>query len=320
MKHWALAAGVVLALTVTAAPPALAGSTGSTGSDGSAGRVSHGVAPVSGAVYFRYGSGGIEVLTHRGGWTGGLTVGGGAFAGQFAVAPGGRKVAWIDGKNRLRVTSAPGSGTNRVTDKVIARNAAYGGPCLTPAWTADGRRIAYPVKGTAEAMTVAVVGADGRGRIDAGKTLGPCHLTWSADGRTLAGYAGDVDGVHLLDTRRRVSVRAPGIRLANHVESLSPDGRRVVVNAIGANAPGGDGSWPLSFTPSVYDTRTGAKVAVPVRGRLLGARYLGDGRLAVRVKGTSANTIVVLSRSGKEVQRVTEPARARNLGLLWVIG
>lgn len=327
MKHWALAAGVALALTVTAAPPALAGSTESVGSTGGVGgtvRAAHGTAPVSGAVYFRYGRSGIEVLTHRGGWSAGPTVGGGAFAGQFAVAPGGRKVAWIDDRNRLRVTSAPGSGTNgvtgKVTDKVIARNAAYGGPCLTPAWTADGRRIAYPVKGTAEATTVAVVGADGRGRLDAGKTLGPCHLTWSADGRTLAGYAGDVDGVHLLDTGRRVSVRAPGIRLANHVESLSPDGRRVVVNAIGANTSGGDGSWPLSFTPSIHDTRTGAKVAIPVRGRLLGARYLSDGRLAVRVKGTAANTIVVLSRAGKEVQRVTEPARARNLGLLWVIG
>ncbi|GAA4185993.1 hypothetical protein GCM10022252_17290 [Streptosporangium oxazolinicum] len=325
MKHWVLATGVVLALTATTITPALAGSTGGFGGSGVAGptegtggtalaAASHEAAPVSGAVYFRHGGSGVEVLTHRGGWTS-LTAGAGAFAGQFAVAPDGRKVAWIDDRNRLRV-KATGSGA----ETVVARNAAYGGPCLTPAWTADGKRIAYPVKGTSEAVTVAVVGADGRGRFDAGKTLGPCHLTWSADGRTLAGYAGDTVGVHLLDTRRRTSSRVPGVRLANHVESLSPDGRRVVVNAIGANAESGDGSWPLSFTPSVYDTRTGAKVAIPVRGRLLGARYLRDGRLAVRVKGTAANTIVVLSRSGREVQRVTEPARAKNLGLLWVLG
>ncbi|WP_329092654.1 TolB family protein [Streptosporangium sp. NBC_01469] len=347
MKHWALATGVVLALTAATTAPALAESTGGAGAGGSAGvtgmsrsstgdtgvagstegagvaggaggaaptAASHGAAPVSGAVYFRHGGSGIEVLTHRGGWTS-LTAGAGASAGQFAVAPDGRKVAWIDDRNRLRVKTT-GSGA----DRVIARNAAFGSPCLTPVWTADGRRIAYPVKGTGEAMTVAVVGADGRGRFDAGKTLGPCHLTWSADGRTLAGYAGDTDGVHLLDTRLRISKRAPGVKLANHVESLSPDSRRVVVNAIGANAQGGDGSWPLSFTPSIYDTKTGAKVAIPVRGRLLGARYLRDGRLAVRVRGTAANTIVVLSRSGKEVQRVTEPARAKNLGLLWVLG
>ncbi|MGJ6961567.1 TolB family protein [Streptosporangium sp. G11] len=330
MKHWTLATGAALALTAAATTPALAGSTGITApaavAHGAApvpgavhvaapAAVAHKAAPVSGAVYFRYGGSGVEVLTHRGGWTR-LTVGGGAFAGQFAVAPDGRKVAWIDDRNRLHVKSATGS----VTDRVIAKNAAYGGPCLTPAWTADGKRIAYPVKGTGTATTVMVVGADGQGRFNAGKTPGPCHLTWSADGRTLAGYAGDIDGVYLLDTKWRISNRNPGIKLANHVESLSPDSRRVVVNAIGRNAPGGDGSWPLSFTPSIYDTKSGAKVAIPVRGRLLGARYLRDGRLAVRVKGATANTIVVLSRSGKEVQRVTEPARAKNLGLLWVIG
>ncbi|MEU3163226.1 hypothetical protein [Streptosporangium sp. NPDC006930] len=354
MKHWALATGVALALTAVVTTPALAEGTEGTegfgaaaGSFGETGGTAGGpggtaqstgnidaaaestggtapraisnatAAPVSGAVYFRHGGSGVEVLTYRGGRSsGGLTAGAGAFAGQFAVAPDGRRIAWIDDKNRLRVTSANGPRTGTV----IAKNAAFGGPCLTPAWSADGKRIAYPVKGNGEAMTVAVIGPDGRGRFNAGKTSGPCHLTWSADGRTLAGYAGDTDGVHLLDTRRRISSRAPGVRLANHVESLSPDGRRVVVNAIGANAPGGDGSWPLSFTPSIYDTRTGAKVAIPVKGRLLGARYLRDGRLAVRVKGTAANTIVVLSRSGKEIQRVAEPAWAKNLGLLWLLG
>ncbi|MEU0483827.1 hypothetical protein ABZ260_32150 [Streptosporangium sp. NPDC006013] len=300
MKYWALAAGAALAVSATATPAVASPRTASPQT-----------APVAGAVYFRYAGSGVEALTHRGGWSR-LTAGDGAFAGQFAVAPDGGKIAWIDDKSRLHVKSATG-------DKVIAKNAAYGGPCLTPAWTADGRRIAYPVRGTAEATTVAVVGADGKGRFNAGKTLGPCHLTWSADGRTLAGYAGDVNGVYLLDTRRRVANRNPGIKLANHVESLSPDSRRVVVNAIGPNAPGGDGSWPLSFSPSIYDTKTGAKIAIPVKGRLLGARYLRDGRLAVRVKGTTANTIVILSRAGKELQRVAEPAGARNLGLVGVL-
>jgi len=301
LKYWALAAGIALAVVAAAAPALAAPAT-----------VSPQAAPVSGGVYFRYTGAGIEVLTHRGGWSR-RTIGGKDFAGQFSVAPDGRGVAWIDAKSRLHVTSATG-------DRVIAKNAAYGAPCLTPAWTSDGTRIAYPVRGTAKATTVAVVGADGKGRSDAGKTPGSCHLTWSADGRTLAGYSGDLDGVHLLDTRSRVSSRGLGGKLVNHVESLSPDNRRVVVNAIGANAPAGDGSWPLSFTPSIYDTRTGAKVAIPVKGRLLGARYLRDGRLAVRVRGTAANTIVVLSRTGKELQRVAEPAGARRLGLLGVLG
>ncbi|GHH63043.1 hypothetical protein GCM10017673_03250 [Streptosporangium violaceochromogenes] len=301
MKHWAVAAGAALVMTASAvtAAPAVAGAASSQ------------AAPVAGAVYLAYRGGGVEVLTHRRTWSR-QTVGGPGFVGQFSAAPGGGRVAWIDARNRLHVRSAGG-------DRVIAKDAAYAGPCLTPAWTADGKRIAYPVKGTASATTVKVVGADGRNPVKAGTTLGPCHLTWSADGRTLAGYAGDTDGVHLLTAGSPVSRRVPGVKLANHVQSLSPDGRRVVVNAIGADAPGGDGSWPLAFTPSIYDTVTGRKIAVPVKGRVIGALYLRDGSLAIRVAGRPANTLLVLDASGRELRRLTEPARARTLGLLHVL-
>ncbi|MEV4187173.1 hypothetical protein AB0J28_37680 [Streptosporangium canum] len=299
MKHWAMAAGVALAVSTTAvAAPALASSQ---------------AAPVTDAVYFGYEEGQVQVLTDRRPGLTSVRIGGGTLSAQFSVAPDGRRIAWIDEKGRLRVGSASG-------DKVIAKDAAYGAPCLTPAWTADGKRVAYLKKGTAAAMTVGVAGADGKGVADSGTTLGPCHLTWSADGRTLAGYAGDTAGVYLLDTRSRVSGKAPGIKLANHVESLSPDSRRVVVNAIGPNAPAGDGSWTPLFTPSIYDTKTGKKIAIPVKGRLVGARYLRDGRLAVRVRGTAANTLVTLDASGKELRRAAEPAKARNLGLLGVLG
>ncbi|MEU7987935.1 hypothetical protein AB0B56_23975 [Streptosporangium canum] len=299
MKHWAMAAGVALAVSTAAvAAPALASSQ---------------AAPVTDAVYFGYQEGQVQVLTDRRPGLTSVRIGGGTLSAQFSVAPDGRRIAWIDEKGRLRVGSASG-------DKVIAKDAAYGAPCLTPAWTADGKRVAYLKKGTAAAMAVAVAGADGKGVVDSGTTLGPCHLTWSADGRTLAGYAGDTAGVYLLDTRSRVSGKVPGIKLANHVESLSPDSRRVVVNAIGPNAPGGDGSWTPLFTPSIYDIKTGKKITIPVKGRLVGARYLRDGRLAVRVRGAAANTLVTLDASGRELRRAAEPAKARNLGLLGVLG
>ncbi|GAA3119137.1 hypothetical protein [Streptosporangium carneum] len=299
MKHLALAVGVALAVSTAAvASPAVASSRAAT---------------TPGAVYFGYKGAGVEVTTHQGGWSK-LSAGGGGFVAQFAAAPDGTKIAWIDGKSRLHVKSASG-------DKVIAKNAAYGSPCLTPAWTADGKRIAYVVKGTATAATVNVVGAKGGVPVTAGRTLGVCHLAWSADGRTLAGYAGDARGVHLLDTRTHASRKVPGIKLVNHVDGLSPDGSRVLVNAISANDPGGDGSWPLAFTPSLYDTRTGRKVAIPVRGTLIGARYLYDGTLVVRVRGAKENTWVVLDPDTFKVsQRVPEPAQARNLGLLNVLG
>ncbi|WP_371779524.1 TolB family protein [Streptosporangium subroseum] len=322
MKHWTMVAGAALAVsTATVAAPALASSqTAPTASSQTAlpalsrtaPLASSRTAPVAGAVYLGYRGSKVEVLTHRRGWSS-LAMGGGALTGQFSASPDGKRIAWIDDKNRLHVKSAGG-------DRVIAKDALYVGPCVTPAWTADGKRIAYPKKGTATATTVIVVGADGRNAVDSGKTIGVCHLTWSANGRTLAGYAGDTRGVYLLDTRLRTSAKARGIKLANHVESLSPNGSRVVVNAIGANAEGGDGSWPLFTNPSIYETSTGRKIPIPVKGRLLGARYLNDGRLAVRVKGAAANTLVILNASGKELQRVTEPARAKNLGLLNVLG
>ncbi|GGS64481.1 hypothetical protein GCM10010156_24470 [Planobispora rosea] len=312
MKYWALAAGAALA--VSAALPAQAATPAQSPAQSGA------PAPLTGqGVYLSYGND-VRVLKSDGRPVWGSRAA--SFTGQFSASPDGRKVAWIDGKGRLHVSSAT---AGKTVDKIVARGAAYGGPCLTPAWSADSRRIAFPTaaaggSGNQERTTVAAVGADGKGLSTLGTTLGPCHLTWSADGRALAGYAGDTTGVHLLATGSRTSTRVPGIKLANHVESLSPDGRRVVVNAIGANANAGDGSWPLSFTPSIHDTRTGKKITIPVKGRLLGARYLRDGRLVVRVAGKPGNTLVVLDSSGKTLQRLSEKAGVRNLGLLQILG
>ncbi|MEV8630463.1 hypothetical protein AB0395_02290 [Streptosporangium sp. NPDC051023] len=299
MKHLALAVGTALAVSTAAlASPALASSRAAT---------------TPGAVFFGYKSGGVEVVTQQGGLSR-LSVGGGTFVGQFSAAPDGTKVAWVDSQSRLHVKSASG-------DKVIAKNAAYGGPCLTPAWSADGRRVAYVVKGTATAATVALVGSAGGTPVTAGKTVGVCHLAWSADGRSLAGYAGDTKGVYLLNTASHVSTKVPGIKLANHVDGLSPNGDRVVVNALGPNAEGGDGSWPTAYTPSLYNTKTGKKITIPVRGTLIGARFLTDGTLVVRVKGKSFNTWVVLDPDTYKVsQRVSEIGQAKNLGLLNVFG
>jgi hypothetical protein len=77
----------------------------------------------------------------------------------------------------------------------------------------------------------------------------------------------------------------------------------------------GDGSWPSAFKPAVVDMVTGKKLPISVKGTLIGAFYLPDGRLVVR----AGNALVVLDRAGKETQRIQEPAKAKNQALLQVL-
>ncbi|WP_182882915.1 hypothetical protein [Microbispora sp. H10949] len=232
--------------------------------------------------------------------------------GQFSASPDGRKVAYIGEGGKVRVQIGR-------TVKTVAKGARYLGPCLTPAWSPDSAQVAFVTEGRGEDGRVVVVNADGTHRRTAGSTRGVCHLTWSANGRYLAGYAGTTEGVYRFDLKTGRSIKARGIGLANHVQSLSPDGMKVVVAPLSRNAPAGDGSWPEYFSPSVVDIVTGKKVPIPVKGSLIGAFYLRDGRLAVRVAGRTANTLVVLDAGGRQVQRLAEPAAAKRQALLQIV-
>ncbi|MFF3666137.1 TolB family protein [Microtetraspora malaysiensis] len=232
---------------------------------------------------------------------------------QFAASPDGTKFAWITLDGRLHV----GDGG---TEKVVAKGAAAGFPCLTPVWSPDSTQIAYIPKHDAEKSPLMVVNADGTGARKAGETLAVCHLAWSADGRHIAGMTGRAtEGIYVFDMKTGTSVRGKGNKLVNHVQSLSPDGRKVVVRTFGREEPEGDGVWPEKFRPTIVDTVTGKQVPVSVKGLKIGAYYLADGRLVVRVAGRTHNTLVVLDSSGKELQRLAEPAQARDQGILQIV-
>ncbi|MEV0596952.1 TolB family protein [Nonomuraea cavernae] len=231
---------------------------------------------------------------------------------QFAASPDGRKVAWITAGGLLRVREGA-----KVT--TAARGLQGGTPCLSPVWSPDSRRVAYVHVGRNPAGWVSVVNADGTGERMLGSTRGVCHLAWSPDGRYLAGYAGTTAGVYRLDVKTGKAAKVKGVALANHVQSLSPGGRYVVVRTLRANDDAGDGSWPQWFTPTLVDTVSGRKVPIGVKGRQIGAFHLADGRLVVRVAGSGGNTLVVLDERGRVVQRLSEPVAARNQALLQVI-
>lgn len=263
--------------------------------------------PLTGtAVYGGYVNG-YQISQHdpAKGWK---TLGASKSAAQFAASPDGRKVAWVTIGGKLQVRE-----NGRL--RTVATGLQGGTPCLTPVWSADSTRLAY-----AKDETVTIVKADGGGATRAGATKGVCHLAWSADGRYIAGYTGEANGVYRLDVKTGRAVKAKGIKLATHVQSLSPDGRNAVVEFPANPDTLGDGSWPTAFKPVVVDLVTGRKLPVAVKGTLIGALYLPDGRLVVRVQGPAHHTLVVLDRAGKEVQRVEEDAKAKTLGLLQVVG
>ncbi|MBO3745871.1 hypothetical protein J5X84_07295 [Streptosporangiaceae bacterium NEAU-GS5] len=260
---------------------------------------------VSGGVFFKYGaSSGVDVYTYRNGAFVKTSVGGLA---QFAASPDGTKVAWIDIDGKVHVKQG-------ASDKVVAKGAIGGAPCATPVWSADSSRIAFPMTGTEGKAPIAIVGATGTGLKKAGKSYGVCHLAWSANGRYLAGYAGGADGVYLLDVVRHTTRKVPGIKGVSHVQSLSPTGGQVVVRRLGANAEGGDGAWPYGYPPSLVNTTTGKQAKLPAHA--IGAMFLKDGRLAVRIKGSGHNVIRIY-KGGKLVQSFAEPKSVRNVGWLW---
>ncbi|MED7928343.1 hypothetical protein SMD20_29080 [Nonomuraea sp. LP-02] len=228
---------------------------------------------------------------------------------QVAASPDGRKAAWVTQGGRLQVRE----GGRTVT---LASGIQGGTPCLTPVWSPDSTRVAYAGGGDAVMSVKADASAPPR---KLGSSKGVCHLAWSVNGRYLAGYTGEADAVYRLDAKTGKAVRAKGVKQVTHVQSLSPDGRRAVVEFPSNPDALGDGSWPSAFKPVVLDLVTGRRQTPKVKGRLIGASYLADGRLVVRVAGSPANTLVVLDAAGAELQRLAEPARARNRALLQVL-
>ncbi|SEG75839.1 hypothetical protein SAMN05444920_104329 [Nonomuraea solani] len=227
---------------------------------------------------------------------------------QFAASPDGRKAAWVTQDGRLRIRQ----GGKTIT---MVSGLQGGTPCLTPVWSADSAQVAYTHQGAIMAVKADATGAPRR----LGRSPGVCHLAWSANNRYVAGYTGEADALYRLDVTTGKAVKAKGVKFVTHLQSLSPNGRTAVVEFPRDAGTLGDGSWPTFYKPVVLDMVTGKKVPIAVKGRLLGALYLVDGRLVVRVSGARHNTLVVLDGAGRELQRIAEPVKAKKQALLQVL-
>ncbi|MFI7130282.1 TolB family protein [Nonomuraea sp. NPDC050153] len=240
-------------------------------------------------------------------------------AAQFAASPDGTKAAWITESGNLNIRA-------RGRTSTIVSGLQGSTPCLTPVWSTDSDKVAYP---SADG-TIRAVRADGSNaprRL--GVSKGVCHLAWSGNGRYLAGYTSTGDALYRLDSKTGKTVIVRGVRSITHVQSLSPDGSKAIV-ALPENAnAAGAGTWPATFRPVILAIPTGKRQQLPVKGNLIGATYLPDGRLVVRTAaphtqsgnagGHAHNTLVVFDSAGNEIQRLAEPPKAKNQALLQVV-
>lgn len=240
-----------------------------------------------------------------------------------AVSPDGKRVAWVDADDNLRVADVDGGNSRKLTPGGHRQVEA---DCWTPVWSPDSRRLVLSVilrtepsrvseKGILDLDTNAytrIVGVQG------------CHPLWSADGKVLA-YA---------DGEGRVAVNRPdgsaervipgvggsGARSSFDVASISPDGSRLALLLRKPDEPAGDVARELGAN-AVIDTRTGRQVDLPLGGRpLLQAWFRADGKLVTRVSDGDHNVLVLVGADGRKIGESREPTTLKDKQILQVVG
>jgi len=164
-----------------------------------------------------------------------------------AWSPDGRRIAFVshrDGNSEVYVMNADGSGKRNLTRSRASDDSPTFFSAIAssaPAWSRDGRRIAflrpatrsykYPGRGVIrrDGNDLYVVNADGSGLRNLTRNLRPTHpysqLVWSPDGRTI------YFGRYLVRTDGSGARRLPYIPVT---AVWSPDGRRIAFAAKGS--------------------------------------------------------------------------------------
>ncbi|MFF4620287.1 TolB family protein [Nonomuraea jabiensis] len=238
---------------------------------------------------------------------------------QFAASPDGSKAAWITESGNLNIRE-------RGKTSTIVSGLQGSAPCLTPVWSADSTKVAYPSANG----TINAVRADGSSAPrKLGVSKGVCHLAWAGNGRYLAGFTSTGDALYRLDAKTGKTVMVKGVKGITHVQSLSPDGSKAIVAFPEGTQALAARTWPTTFKPVILAIPSGKRQKLPAKGNAIGAYYLPDGRLVLRMAaartqprqaaGHAHNTLVVFDSAGNELQRLAEPPKAKNQALLQVV-
>jgi TolB protein len=205
----------------------------------------------------------------------------------------------------LYVVSADGSGQRRLTGNVLVR---------TPAWSPDGRRIAFesvgvcstPARGCPNPTGVYVVNADGSGRRRLARN--GWAPAWSPDGRTIAFFSDSKIYLMNADGSEHRTLTRP--LTAGHKRSLawSPDGRKLAFLNDGdcrqfcfnLYVVGSDGSGLRNLTSKLA---AGGRFGYP--GPASDPAWSPDGRKLAFVRLNARHGIHVVKADGSGLRNLT---------------
>ncbi|HEY2668553.1 MAG TPA: hypothetical protein VGK51_17115, partial [Actinomycetota bacterium] len=149
-----------------------------------------------------------------------------------SLSPDRTRIVYVQGPPETIQTTAQGALVLQNVDGSGAR-VLVGGPAGSPAWSPDGKLIAFLHDG----HNLAVMSADGSGRRDlvGGLSVNP-HLAWSPDGTKIAVGSGNPSRLTIVDVAAATFryVGSGGVQQDN--PAWSPDGRQLVYYQAGANA------------------------------------------------------------------------------------
>ena len=149
-----------------------------------------------------------------------------------SLSPDRTRLLYVQGPPQTVQSTAQGALVLQNIDGTGAR-VLVPGPAGSPAWSPDGKLIAFLHDG----HNLAVMSADGSGRRDlvTGLSVNP-HLAWSPDGARIAVGSGNPSRLTIVDVAASTFtyVGSGGIQQDN--PAWSPDGKQLVYYQAGANA------------------------------------------------------------------------------------
>jgi Tol biopolymer transport system component len=171
---------------------------------------------------------------------------------SLAWSPDGRKLAFLRGRGcndftfSLYVVRSDGSGLRDLTSKLGALNCGGGSPASDPAWSPDGRKLAFVRLNAGFGEPIYVVKADGSGlrRLTRSSAL-DANPTWSPDGRKLV-FVSDRDGnseVYVMNANGKGQRNLTRNPAHDADPAWSPDGQKI---AFASNRDGKYGIYVMN--------------------------------------------------------------------------